>query len=186
MNICGYYPESINEGEGMRAVLFISGCRHRCPGCFNPETWNFKYGEVFTLERQHEIIAEIAANPLLDGLTIAGGDPFFSAEEVVAFIHELRTVLPEFPIWIYSGYTYDQDRSRFGRRSRRGELHQTPAGDYLVLLRIVAWLVHPFSNWINFQYQKLIYYSAVGCHRKTSEPFMLAGMSIMRWLVLPR
>lgn len=108
MNICGYYPESINEGEGMRAVLFISGCRHRCPGCFNPETWNFKYGEVFTLERQHEIIAEIAANPLLDGLTIAGGDPFFSAEEVVAFIHELRTVLPEFPIWIYSGYTYEE------------------------------------------------------------------------------
>lgn len=108
MNICGYYPESINEGEGMRAVLFISGCRHRCPGCFNPETWNFKYGEFFTLERQHEIIAEIAANPLLDGLTLAGGDPFFSAEEVLGFIHELRTVLPGFPIWIYSGYTYEE------------------------------------------------------------------------------
>ena len=108
MNICGYYPESINEGEGLRAVLFISGCRHRCPGCFNPETWNFKYGEVFTPQRQHEIIAEIAANPLLDGLTLAGGDPFFSADEVVAFIHELRTVLPGFPIWIYSGYTYEE------------------------------------------------------------------------------
>ncbi|MEK5413624.1 anaerobic ribonucleoside-triphosphate reductase activating protein [Paenibacillus sp. FSL L8-0708] len=108
MNICGYYPESINEGEGMRAVLFLSGCRHRCPGCFNPETWNFKYGEVFTLERQHEIIAEIAANPLLDGLTLAGGDPFFSAEELLGFIHELRTVLPGFSIWIYSGYTYEE------------------------------------------------------------------------------
>ncbi|WP_339288981.1 anaerobic ribonucleoside-triphosphate reductase activating protein [Paenibacillus sp. FSL E2-0201] len=108
MNICGYYPESINEGEGMRAVLFLSGCRHRCPGCFNPETWNFKYGEVFTLERQHEIIAEIAANPLLDGLTLAGGDPFFSAEEVLGFIHELRVVLPGFNIWIYSGYTYEE------------------------------------------------------------------------------
>lgn len=108
MNICGYYPESINEGEGMRAVLFVSGCRHRCPGCFNPETWNFKYGEVFTPQRQHEIIAEIAANPLLDGLTLAGGDPFFSAEEVVEFIHELRAVLPNFPIWIYSGYTYEE------------------------------------------------------------------------------
>jgi anaerobic ribonucleoside-triphosphate reductase activating protein len=108
MNICGYYPESINEGEGMRAVLFLSGCRHRCPGCFNPQTWNFKYGEVFTLERQQEIIAEIAANPLLDGLTLAGGDPFFSAEEVLGFIHELRTVLPGFNIWIYSGYTYEE------------------------------------------------------------------------------
>ncbi|ASA25383.1 anaerobic ribonucleoside-triphosphate reductase activating protein [Paenibacillus donghaensis] len=108
MNICGYYPESINEGEGLRAVVFISGCRHRCPECFNPATWNFNYGEVFTLERQREIITEIAANPLLDGLTLAGGDPFFSAEETVEFIHELRTALPGFPIWIYSGYTYEE------------------------------------------------------------------------------
>lgn len=76
MNICGYYPESINEGEGLRAVLFFSGCRHRCPGCFNPKTWNFNYGEVFTPERRREIIEEIAGNPLLDGLTLAGGDPF--------------------------------------------------------------------------------------------------------------
>jgi len=108
MNICGYYPESINEGEGMRAVIFLSGCRHRCPGCFNPETWNFNYGEVFTRERQAEIIAEIAANPLLDGLTLAGGDPFFSAGEAVEFIEELRTALPDFSIWIYSGYTYEE------------------------------------------------------------------------------
>jgi len=108
MNICGYYPESINEGEGMRAVIFLSGCRHRCPGCFNPETWNFNYGEVFTPERQREIIGEIAANPLLDGLTLAGGDPFFSAGEAVEFIRELRAALPGFPVWIYSGYTYEE------------------------------------------------------------------------------
>ncbi|OKQ00019.1 anaerobic ribonucleoside-triphosphate reductase activating protein [Paenibacillus sp. P46E] len=108
MNICGYYPESINEGEGMRAVLFLSGCRHRCPGCFNPKTWNFNFGEPFTLERQREIIAEIAANPLLDGLTLAGGDPFFSAEEAAGFIQELRSVLPEYPVWIYTGYTYEE------------------------------------------------------------------------------
>lgn len=108
MNICGYYPESINEGEGLRAVLFISGCRHRCPGCFNPKTWNFNYGEAFTPERRREIIEEIAGNPLLDGLTLAGGDPFFSAEEVADFIHELRAELPGFPIWIYTGYTYEE------------------------------------------------------------------------------
>lgn len=92
----------------MRAVLFLSGCRHRCPGCFNPKTWNFNFGEPFTLERQREIIAEIAANPLLDGLTLAGGDPFFSAEEAAGFIQELRSVLPEYPIWIYTGYTYEE------------------------------------------------------------------------------
>ncbi|WP_379127997.1 anaerobic ribonucleoside-triphosphate reductase activating protein [Paenibacillus sp. sgz500958] len=108
MNICGYYPESINEGEGMRAVIFLSGCRHRCPGCFNPETWNFNFGDVFTPEKQSEIIAEMAANPLLDGLTLAGGDPFFSAGEAAEFIEELRATLPGFPVWIYSGYTYEE------------------------------------------------------------------------------
>ncbi|WP_019913888.1 anaerobic ribonucleoside-triphosphate reductase activating protein [Paenibacillus sp. HW567] len=108
MNICGYYPESINEGEGMRAVIFLSGCRHRCPGCFNPKTWNFNFGEPFTLERQREIIAEMAANPLLDGLTLAGGDPFFSADEAAGFIQELHSVLPDFSIWIYTGYTYEE------------------------------------------------------------------------------
>ncbi|MEK3695715.1 anaerobic ribonucleoside-triphosphate reductase activating protein [Paenibacillus sp. FSL R10-2199] len=108
MNICGYYPESINEGEGLRAVLFFSGCRHRCPGCFNPKTWNFNYGEVFTPERRREIITEIADNPLLDGLTLAGGDPFFSAEGAADFIHELRAELPGFPVWIYTGYTYEE------------------------------------------------------------------------------
>lgn len=108
MNICGYYPESINEGEGLRAVLFISGCRHYCRGCFNPKTWNFNYGEPFTPARRQEIIADIAANPLLDGLTLVGGDPFFSPEETLEFLAELRAVLPAFPVWIYSGYTYEE------------------------------------------------------------------------------
>ncbi|MHA0857503.1 anaerobic ribonucleoside-triphosphate reductase activating protein [Paenibacillus sp. CMAA1364] len=107
MNICGYYPESINEGNGLRAVIFLSGCRHRCPGCFNPATWNFNYGEPFTQERQQEIITEMANNPLLDGLTLAGGDPFFSADEAAAFLDQVHAVLPNFSIWIYTGYVYE-------------------------------------------------------------------------------
>ncbi|AHV95307.1 anaerobic ribonucleoside-triphosphate reductase activating protein [Paenibacillus sabinae] len=108
MNICGYYPESINEGEGLRAAVFISGCRHRCPGCFNPETWNFGYGEPFTPSRRRQIIGDMAANPLLSGLTLAGGDPFFSAEEAAEFIGEVRGTLPDFPVWIYTGYTFEE------------------------------------------------------------------------------
>ncbi|WP_310550575.1 anaerobic ribonucleoside-triphosphate reductase activating protein [Paenibacillus glufosinatiresistens] len=108
MNICGFYPESINEGEGLRAVLFASGCRHRCPGCFNPKTWSFGYGEPFTAKRRREIIGEIAGNPLLDGLTLAGGDPFFSAGEAAAFVRELRAELPGFNVWAYTGFTWEQ------------------------------------------------------------------------------
>jgi anaerobic ribonucleoside-triphosphate reductase activating protein len=107
MNICGYYPESINEGEGLRAVIFLSGCRHRCPGCFNPETWNFNYGEPFTEQRQQEIINEMVNNPLLEGMTLAGGDPFFSAEEAATFIDKVRITLPNFSVWIYTGYVYE-------------------------------------------------------------------------------
>lgn len=108
MYICGYIPESINEGPGMRAVVFISGCQHRCPGCFSPHTWSFQAGEPFTTERQDELIAEMANNPLLDGLTIAGGDPFFSVDEVADFVRRVRARLPHFSIWAYSGYTWEQ------------------------------------------------------------------------------
>jgi anaerobic ribonucleoside-triphosphate reductase activating protein len=108
MNLCGYYPESINEGEGLRAAVFISGCRHYCKGCFSPKTWNFDYGEPFTLEREAEIIHDIKSNPLLSGLSILGGDPFFSAAEVSGFIDRLVAETGPVSIWIYSGYTYEE------------------------------------------------------------------------------
>ncbi|MGG4552451.1 anaerobic ribonucleoside-triphosphate reductase activating protein [Paenibacillus sp. FSL W8-0186] len=108
MNICGYYPESINEGEGLRAALFISGCRHYCKGCFSPATWNFLYGEPFTPEREQEIIRDIAGNPLLSGVSILGGDPFFSAAEVSAFLDRLREAAGAISAWIYSGYTFEE------------------------------------------------------------------------------
>ncbi|RUT48433.1 anaerobic ribonucleoside-triphosphate reductase activating protein [Paenibacillus anaericanus] len=108
MNICGYYPESINEGEGLRASIFVSGCRHFCKGCFSPATWNFNYGDPFTKEREAEIINDIKNNPLLSGVTILGGDPFFSASEVSAFIERLVQEVGPISIWIYSGYTYEE------------------------------------------------------------------------------
>lgn len=108
MNICGYIPESVNEGDGLRAVVFISGCRHGCSGCFSRHTWSFQAGERFTDKLQQQLIDEMKQNPLLDGLTIAGGDPFFSAIEVSAFVQQVRQQIPNFSIWIYSGYTWEE------------------------------------------------------------------------------
>lgn len=108
MNLCGYYPESINEGEGLRASVFISGCRHRCKGCFSAATWNFNYGEPFTEAKQDEIIHDIAGNPLLNGLSLLGGDPFFSAAEVSGFIDRLTAKAGPINIWIYTGYTFEE------------------------------------------------------------------------------
>ncbi|SEU24408.1 anaerobic ribonucleoside-triphosphate reductase activating protein [Paenibacillus sp. NFR01] len=166
MNICGYYPESINEGEGMRAVIFLSGCRHRCPGCFNPETWNFRYGEPFTPERQQEIIAEMAANPLLDGLTLAGGDPFFSAGEAAAFIRELRAVLPDFPVWIYSGYTYE-------------ELLALPGSPEMELLSLCQVLID--GRFVEALKDTTLHYRGSSNQRIIDIPASLAADEVLLW-----
>lgn len=107
MNLCGYIPESINEGPGVRAVLFISGCRHACPGCFNPASWDFEAGEPFTWSRQQEILQEVADNPIVDGITLCGGDPFFSAEGCVSLVKEFRVRCPEKNVWAYTGFTFE-------------------------------------------------------------------------------
>ncbi|MFK4301832.1 MULTISPECIES: anaerobic ribonucleoside-triphosphate reductase activating protein [unclassified Paenibacillus] len=108
MNLCGYIPESLNEGHGLRTVVFISGCRHACPGCFNPSSWSFRAGEPFTLERQQEVIRDIADNPLLDGLTLCGGDPFFSASECTQFVRDFRAACPDRTVWAYTGFDYEE------------------------------------------------------------------------------
>jgi len=108
MNICGYIPESVNEGDGLRTVIFISGCKHGCAGCFSRHTWSFQAGKPFTEKLQQQLIDEMKQNPLLDGITIAGGDPFFSAIEVSSFVQEVRQQLSHFSIWIYSGYTWEE------------------------------------------------------------------------------
>lgn len=166
MNICGYYPESINEGEGMRAVIFISGCRHRCPGCFNPETWNFNYGEPFTEQRQRELIAEIAANPLLDGLTLAGGDPFFSAGEVADFVLKLREELPGYPVWAYSGYTYEQ-------------LAADPASDEYRLLSLCQVLID--GRFVEAEKDVALLFRGSSNQRIIDVPATLAADRIVLW-----
>ncbi|HBU81491.1 MAG TPA: anaerobic ribonucleoside-triphosphate reductase activating protein [Paenibacillus sp.] len=108
MNLYGYIPESVNEGTGLRAVLFISGCRHACPGCFSPDSWSFRAGEPFTEERQQQILQEVTAHPLLEGVTLCGGDPFFSAAECASWVRQLRAVRPDLTVWAYTGFVYEE------------------------------------------------------------------------------
>jgi anaerobic ribonucleoside-triphosphate reductase activating protein len=112
MNLAGYYPESINEGPGVRAVLFISGCRHACPGCFSPHTWSFRAGVPLDLDKQRELLEDMQGNPLLQGVTLCGGDPFYSAKELAPFVAEIRRSLPHFDVWSYTGFTFEQLRER--------------------------------------------------------------------------
>lgn len=107
-----YYGEKrkndIANGPGVRTSLFISGCRHRCKECFNEEAQDFCYGEEFTKGIQDEFV-EWSKNPLIKGINLLGGDPMDHAnnEEFVNFLVRLKTETNK-PIWLWTGYTYDE------------------------------------------------------------------------------
>lgn len=107
MKIAGFYDESISNGLGWRAVLFVSGCPHHCPGCHNKEAQDFNYGEEFNEE---EILKRIKENSILNGITISGGEPLCkeNVPGVLKFIKDVKKIRPEFNVWCYSGYTLDQ------------------------------------------------------------------------------
>lgn len=111
MNMAGFYDESISNGLGWRAVLFVSGCPHNCKGCHNKEAQNFSYGERFN---QEEILKRIKNNSILNGITISGGEPLCvqNIPEVYNFIQEVKKIKPNFNIWCYTGYTLEQLNNR--------------------------------------------------------------------------
>lgn len=107
-NYCGVIDESINEGDGLRFVVFISGCNHHCPNCHSQHTWDFNTGIPLSKNEIKKLITKMKSNPILKGLTICGGDPFYSSQDVKEFIIQVKNELPNFDIWIYSGFTYEE------------------------------------------------------------------------------
>lgn len=101
------YSETIVDGDGIRFSIYLAGCRHGCKGCHNPESWNPLAGQPLTREKIEEMIAVINSNPLLDGITFSGGDPFYSPEEFLPLIREFRERTQQ-NIWCYTGYTYEE------------------------------------------------------------------------------
>lgn len=109
-----YYGEiknfDIANGEGIRVSLFVSGCTHRCKGCFNPETWNFSYGRPYTAETEQSIM-DMLSFEYVDGLSLLGGEPFEpdNQRELVKLLQRVRKELPEKNVWCYTGYTLEND-----------------------------------------------------------------------------
>lgn len=109
MNYCGIKKHDIANGPGVRVSLFVSGCRNHCPGCFQPETWDFAYGEPFTKETEDEIITALRPS-WIQGLSILGGDPMEPENQaaLLPFIRRVKEELPDKDVWIYTGYLLEK------------------------------------------------------------------------------
>lgn len=100
----------VANGPGFRVSLFVSGCRNRCKGCFNPETWSFTYGQEFTSETMLEII-RLLDNPNVAGLSILGGDPFEpeNRKAVEDICYLVKLFRPSTTIWVWTGFDFLED-----------------------------------------------------------------------------
>lgn len=103
-----FYADTAN-GIGARISLFVSGCTHHCPGCFNEETWDFNFGDPFTREVEDDIIEHLRPS-YIDGLSLLGGEPMEAQNQraLLPFLERLKQEVPRATIWIYSGYTFEE------------------------------------------------------------------------------
>ena len=117
-----YYGEikncDIANGEGVRVTLFVSGCTNHCKNCFQPQTWDFSYGQPFTAETEAHILSLLEPS-YISGLTVLGGEPFEPSNQrcLVPFLRRVRERYPQKSIWCFSGFTYEELKQE-GRHPR--------------------------------------------------------------------
>ena len=109
MNYGAIKKNDIANGTGVRVSLFVSGCRNRCPGCFQPETWDFNYGVLFTKETEDEIL-EAMQPEWISGLSVLGGEPMEPENRrvLLPFLIRVKKEYPQKDIWLYTGYNCEE------------------------------------------------------------------------------
>ncbi|MCR5746407.1 MAG: anaerobic ribonucleoside-triphosphate reductase activating protein [Lachnospiraceae bacterium] len=117
MNFGQIFECDIANGEGCRTSLFVSGCTHHCRECFNPETWDFSFGQEYT-QQTEDMIVDSLKNEYIRGLTILGGEPMEPANQKVIrkLIERINRETPRADVWIYSGYTFEELTDKDNKR----------------------------------------------------------------------
>jgi len=135
MKIFGLVQDSIVDGPGFRFSCFVQGCPHHCPGCHNPDSHDPAGGREMTVE---EVAKELLRNPLTDGLTLSGGEPFAQPEDclrLAKIAHENHL-----NVWSYSGWTFEylRDQGSEAQKALLAELDVLVDGPFLLEQRTLA------------------------------------------------
>ncbi len=110
MNYAAIKPFDVANGPGVRVSLFVSGCTHRCEGCFNEEAWDFNFGQLFTQTQIEKIINHMKPD-YIKGFSLLGGEPFEVKNQIVLcdVLEQIKKAYPDKDIWCYSGYDFEKD-----------------------------------------------------------------------------
>ncbi len=135
------------NGDGLRTVLWVAGCEHRCPGCHNPITWDIDGGIPFDEDAERELFEKLSAD-YISGITFSGGDPLHKQNrgEITRLAKRVRAELPEKTIWLYTGYSWEEVR----------ELEVIPLLDVLVDGEYVEAVRDPKLHWKGSANQRVI------------------------------
>ncbi len=110
MNYAAIKKYDVANGPGVRVSLFVSGCTHHCPGCFNPETWDFQFGQPFDSDVMNDIIKALEPS-YIKGFTLLGGEPFeyVNQQGILPLLKEIKHHFPHKDIWCFTGYDFEKD-----------------------------------------------------------------------------
>lgn len=111
MNYHRYYPVDVVNGEGTRCVLFVAGCEHQCPGCYNKSTWGVNSGSPFTQSLEDQIIKDLQDTEVKrQGLSLSGGDPLHpkNVPAILKLVKRVKSECDNKDIWLWTGYKLDE------------------------------------------------------------------------------
>lgn len=142
IRLAGIIDESYTDGVGIRCTIFTQGCSHKCHNCHNPETWDFNGGHLYDIDK---LVDSIKANPILDGVTISGGDPMYRTAEVLNLIQKIKN-RTNLNIWLYTGFTYEECLSNTDKLEILKQIDVLVDGAYDECLRTLSLRFRGSSN----------------------------------------